>query len=321
MTNKINYKQLKIGKHGLPTYDSLMPLVLMVLKDSGTAKSTKDIFKSITFLLDIPTELTSLTYQNSTDNIFKDRVYWAISEANITGMITRISRGVYKINDIGLQLLEKYGLKLDSKITHTLDAYVEYKANLKKVKAGSDSINQNEQITNASDIVENISSSASDYNSEIQTQLLNKVKKEDPSFFELLVSDLLSKMGYKGKNGSAVVTQKSHDGGVDGIINQDALGTSTVYIQAKRYDGHNVQSPEIKTFFGTLESKHANRGVFITTSDFSKEALNLANIFSIVTINGIELTKLMIKYKVGIEVKKSFELYGIDEDYFDYEDL
>lgn len=111
------------------------------------------------------------------------------------------------------------------------------------------------------------------YNHEIATRLLEKILNADPMFFENLVVKLLVAMGYKGTHGSSIVTRPSKDGGIDGIINQDPLGTSTVYIQAKRYQTDNkIQRQDIGRFYGVLKRIHADRGVFITTSGFSKTA-------------------------------------------------
>lgn len=138
------------------------------------------------------------------------------------------------------------------------------------------------------------------------------------SFFEHLVVDLLIKMGYQGVHGSAIVTPSTHDGGIDGVINQDPLGTSTVYVQAKRYQATNVvQRPAIDGFYGALSRVHADRGVFITTSSFSDQAEQTAKTFSIILIDGLKLTDLMLQYKVGVQAKRHYELFTVDEDYFE----
>ncbi len=125
-------------------------------------------------------------------------------------------------------------------------------------------------------------------------------------------------MGYKGTNGQSVVTQKSNDGGIDGIINQDPLGLRTVYVQVKRYSEKNVVgSPEINSFFGALRRKQADRGVFITTSSFTNDARDAAKQLNIALVDGEMLTNLMIQYKVGVQVSQTYELYDIDDDFFE----
>ena len=155
-------------------------------------------------------------------------------------------------------------------------------------------------------------------NSDLSETLIAKLRKTDPYQFEEMMVKLLNAMGYKGTNGQSVVTQKSNDGGIDGIINQDPLGLRTVYIQVKRYAENNVVgSPEINSFFGALRRKQADRGVFITTSSFTKDAQEAAKQLNIALVDGEMLTNLMIQYKVGVQVSQTYELYDIDDDFFE----
>ena len=155
-------------------------------------------------------------------------------------------------------------------------------------------------------------------NSDLSETLIAKLRKTDPYQFEEMMEKLLNAMGYKGTNGQSVVTQKSIDGGIDGIINQDPLGLRTVYIQVKRYAENNVVgSPEINSFFGALRRKQADRGVFITTSSFTKDAKEAAKQLNIALVDGEMLTNLMIQYKVGVQVSQAYELYDIDDDFFE----
>lgn len=128
---------------------------------------------------------------------------------------------------------------------------------------------------------------------------------------------LLSNMGYKGTDGQSLVTQKSNDGGIDGIINQDPLGLQTIYVQVKRYAENNIiGSPEIDSFSGALRRKRADRGVFITTSSFTSGARQAAKQLNIALVDGEMLTNLMIQYKVGVQIRQVYELYDIDDDFF-----
>lgn len=155
-------------------------------------------------------------------------------------------------------------------------------------------------------------------NNEVKVELLNKIRETDPYFFEELVVKLLDTMGYSGRNGSMTVTNQSNDGGIDGIINQDPLGTRTVYLQVKRYAEHNVVGrPAVQGFYGALAGVNADRGVFITTSSFSKGAIEFAKNQGIVLIDGIQLTELMIEYKVGVEPAQEYIVYQINYDDFE----
>ena len=156
------------------------------------------------------------------------------------------------------------------------------------------------------------------YLGDLKHSLLEKVRECHPSFFEKLVVDLLLAMGYGCDDKSGQVIGKSHDGGIDGIISEDKLGLNLIYIQAKRYNkGNSVGRPEIQRFIGAMQK--AEKGVFITTSKFTKEALDFVNAESrkhIRLIDGDSLVELMIKYSVGLERIKEYIVFKIDEDYF-----
>lgn len=156
------------------------------------------------------------------------------------------------------------------------------------------------------------------YLSDLKHSLLEKVRECHPSFFEKLVVDLLLAMGYGCDDQSGQVIGKSHDGGIDGIISEDKLGLNLIYIQAKRYnEDNNVGRPEIQRFIGAMQK--AEKGVFITTSKFTKEALDFANAENrkhIRLIDGDSLVELMIKHSVGLERIKEYIVFKIDEDYF-----
>lgn len=151
----------------------------------------------------------------------------------------------------------------------------------------------------------------------IRQQLLERIMNNSPSFFEQLVVDLLLKMGYGYDQNSGIVVGKSHDGGIDGVINEDKLGLDLIYLQAKRYNEKNtVGRKEIQAFIGAMEN--VQKGVFITTSKFTKEAITFANRQqkNIKLIDGELLVKLMVKYEVGITSVQTLTLYKIDYDYF-----
>lgn len=158
---------------------------------------------------------------------------------------------------------------------------------------------------------------------ELEDNLIERILQCKPEFFERLVVELLMKMGYGYDRSSGSVVGKSHDGGVDGIINEDKLGLSKIYIQAKRYAiGSNVGSHDTQAFVGAMQK--AQKGVFITTSDFTKEAKKYAreiqngsNATPLRLINGHELAKLMVQYEVGLEPVHSYTVYRIEEEYFD----
>ena len=150
----------------------------------------------------------------------------------------------------------------------------------------------------------------------VAADLLQQIKANSPAFFENLVIDLLVKMGYGGSREDAETVGRSGDGGIDGIINQDRLGLDVVYVQAKRWE-NNVGSPQIASFAGALAGKGANKGIFITTSDFTKNAKAYdAAGFKIILIDGKRLAQLMIDHNIGVSTMKTYEIKRVDSDYF-----
>jgi len=166
-----------------------------------------------------------------------------------------------------------------------------------------------------------IESNYLDINKKLAQDLLLAIKTNTPQFFERLVVNLLVKMGYGGTyHQAARVIGKSRDGGIDGVINQDRLGLDKIYIQAKRWE-KAVGRPEIQKFSGALQGSRANKGVFITTADFTRDAqAYVKNIDSrIILVNGTDLTNFMIENNVGVSINAVYEIKKIDSDYFNYE--
>lgn len=315
-----DWKKLKLSENGIPANDALIPYILEVIKD-GEEVTNRAIQERVVKYLNIPGSVLEMKYPNDPNGsgIFINRIGWALSSLYIANLIERPRRGVYRITGDGLSLLAKYGDTLTKKILEDLPAFKNYKRELAI---------RNERTGNMTPVPETdkeevkieVGSLIATQNNETAIELLDKVRQVEPSFFEQLVVDLLVKMGYSGKNGDAQVTNRTNDGGIDGIINQDPLGTSTVYIQAKRYmEGNVVGRPAIQSFYGALAGVNADRGVFITTSSFSSGAQDFAKNQGIVLIDGIKLTELMMQYGVGIEVAKVYKQFRIDNDYFESE--
>ena len=156
-------------------------------------------------------------------------------------------------------------------------------------------------------------------NNDLANELLETIKTMSPYLFERLVVDLLLKMGYGGSREDAgQAIGKSGDEGIDGIINEDILGLDNIYIQAKRWE-NVVGRPEIQKFTGALAGQKAKKGVFITTANFSKNAIAYAKDvdYKIILIDGVKLSNLMINYNVGVSVETTYEIKKIDNDYFE----
>lgn len=171
------------------------------------------------------------------------------------------------------------------------------------------------------DPVEPLTQGERGFNAQTETDLRQRLQSALPEFFEKAVIELLWAMGYGGTHGEKQHVGRSGDGGIDGVIRQDALGLSNVYIQAKRYaDANKIGDPDIRTFIGFLVARGANLGVFITTSSFQPAAIRTADNYhhgKIVLIDGLKLTSLMLTYGVAVHKTRQFTLFDIDDDFFE----
>lgn len=244
------------------------------------------------------------------------RVGWALSALKRAGALTKPARGVYVISENGRQLLQDFPVTISEKDLKRLPAWIEHIPALGKRSTPETT----ESLLEGNDPNELIELGLSAINTSVAADLLEKLRDGHPEFFERAVVRLLVAMGYGGSEKRVHHLGQSNDGGVDGVIDQDALGLNRVFVQAKRYSqGNNVQRPDLQKFVGALADKGATQGVFVTTSSFSEGAAEYVEKIPnrVVLIDGNRLTDLMIQYKVGVQVQKSFELVDIDEDFFD----
>lgn len=325
-----DWRKLKLSPNDLPVWDSFIPYVLEVLKN-GEETTRKVIVDRVLDYLELPEDLRRKEYSKSESgqSILANRIGFALSDLLKANAINRPKRAVYQITQKGSALLEKYGEALTTEILQEQPEYKAYMEELElrsnRAEEKSDGTLENQlnyprtdEENGSQELVEKL---INERNNEVEIELLNKLSETDPIFFEKLVVKLLDAMGYSGKNGNVTVTTQSNDGEIDGIINQDPLGTSTVYLQVKRYAEQNVVGrPAVQGFYGALASVNADRGVFITTSSFSKGALEFARNQGIVLIDGIQLTELMIEYEVGVEPAQEYVMYQINYDDFESEE-
>ncbi|MGL5828574.1 MAG: restriction endonuclease [Angustibacter sp.] len=245
-----------------------------------------------------------------------NRGNWALSYLYRASAVDRVSRGRYLITDVGRHLLATTAGEITEKCLRPL--YPE--PTTPGALATADSPAEHPQADSLLDPTELIDAGISRINDDVASQLLRRLRANDPEFFEQVVLDLIIAMGYGGANGTGTRTRLSRDGGIDGIVDQDALGLSRIYLQAKRYGPDNtVGRPAIQEFVGALQGKHANQGVFLTTSHFSAEAHRCAQDLSlrVVLIDGSRLAHLMVHYGVGVQLKRTIRIMELDEDYFE----
>lgn len=311
----IDYRTLKHSDNGMPTWDAFLGPVLQVASTKNEWIG-KELDQAVLDEVNLPKELANLRYASKYhDLIAYNRVGWALSELKLSGLLNSPRRSIYRISETGKEALYKYGLNITREFVHSQPAYIEHQNKLKNKKEIDNDIPEDQTFELTEKQIKDWFDKQS---SDLSEKLIAKLRSTDPYQFEHMMVQLLNEMGYKGTNGQSVVTQKSNDGGIDGIINQDPLGLRTVYVQVKRYSEKNVVgSPEINSFFGALRRKQADRGVFITTSSFTSDAREAAKQLNIALVDGEMLTNLMIQYKVGVQVSQTYELYDIDDDFFE----
>ena len=249
---------------------------------------------------------------------FNNRIGWAGTYMKEAGLIERPRRGYMKITDRGLSVLRDRPASIDTKFLERFPEFVSFREKSGKPPKPK-SPKDNENVIGEQTPPEAIEAAYQAIRGSLATELLEQIKRSSPAFFEKLVVEVLVKMGYGGtRKDAGEVLGKSGDEGLDGVINEDRLGLDVIYIQAKRWE-ETVSRPEIQKFVGALLGRKARKGVFITTSDFSKQARDYASAIesSVVLIDGDTLAGMMIDYDVGIAVESSYEIKRIDSDYFD----
>ena len=313
----------------IPVYHQFFPKVMESVQD-GELHSVSEIKNCCISFSNFSREQLELKYPKSGDNVILARISWAISELKYAGLLETPARGMYKITDLGREILSKCPENLTYKY---LTQYGEFKNFAENYLKNKDSVNKSitENISlgqieflhkaSENDPIEKIETAFNDINESLCKDLLEEIMNISPYNFEDLVIKLLVKMGYGSeKFNEKAVTQRSFDEGIDGIVNADKFGFESIYTQAKRWDPKStIGRPEIQKFIGALVGRGASKGLFITTAQFTREATEYVKRQhdpKIVLIDGKYLTELMIEYDIGTNTSKTFKLKRIDSEFF-----
>lgn len=249
-------------------------------------------------------------YKTGNARIFYDRITWALSYMNMAGLVERPKRGLYQISGLGRE-------KLNS--PDTINEYIAIQLQNRKHEQRATADPVEETLTPKEELLQ----SSEEIKSALYEEILSVILSKSPRAFEQLVVDLLQKMGYGGEvKAAAEVTQYSNDKGIDGIIKEDVLGLGRIHIQAKRYARENsVGSREVQEFIGALAVAQSSKGVFITTSTYTKSAreavANLSGSTKLVLIDGIQLAQYFYEYNLGVQTVETIELKKLDGDFWD----
>lgn len=306
----------------VPKFYEFFGSFLRALSDGNVHKS-KDVQKTIAVDMNLSEEDMAEQLPSQRQATYVNRINWARTYLDRAGLISTPTRGNYQITDEGVKALQS-GETIDLKYLDRYESFQQFHA---VTPAGerhhqTDIAQQEEEEKTPTEIM---SAAFDKMNASLAGDLMDMVMGLEPTEFETLVVKLLLKMGYGyGIEDARKVTRATGDGGIDGIIKEDQLGFNNIYIQAKKWSAdHKVSRPEVQKFAGALQGEKATKGLFITTTEFTKDAQDFAaNLLgsNIVLIDGNQLTKLMIKYNLGVAVEQTFEVKRIDSDFFS-EDL
>lgn len=300
----------------LPDFQSIM---LPMLQIAGDEKE-----HSIHELLARLAERFSLTEQELNEMLpsgkqttFYNRVGWARTYLSKSGLLEMTRRSYYRITERGKQVLASQPVRVDMKYLEQFPEYVEFREKESGRRKSQESVDATPPIETKTP-EEVLEDAYMEIRENLAQELLVMVKQSNPAFFERLVVELLVKMGYGGSRREAArAVGQTGDEGIDGIIDEDRLGLDAIYIQAKKWEGV-VGRPEIQKFVGALMGKRAKKGIFITTSHFTQDAINYVSTidFKVVLIDGKRLAEFMIDNDVGVASAISYQLKRIDSDYF-----
>ncbi len=305
----------------IPDYQTLM-LPLLKLIDDERVHAIKDTIDILAKKFKLTEEDLNEWLPSKSQKKFYNRVYWAKAHLKMAGVLENMGKGQFKITNRGIEILRDNPEFINVKyLTNKYDDYrnliIGYrKTDTNKATTSPEEIEADDFLNRTPE--EEIELGYQKIRTSLLIEILNKLKSVHPTFFEKIVVELLVKMGYGGSiQDAGKAIGKSGDEGIDGTIKEDKLGLDVIYIQAKRWEGI-VGRPELHKFVGALAGQGAKKGIFITTSSFTKEAREYSpkNETKIVLIDGEKLAQYMIDHNLGVSIQNTYEIKRIDSDYF-----
>ncbi|WP_018621032.1 restriction endonuclease [Spirosoma luteum] len=303
----------------VPDFQSIM-LPFLKFSSDGNEHTTREAVECLANEFGLSESEREELLPSGTQRIFENRVAWTKTHLLKAGLIESPRRSYFILTGRGRGVLEEKPPKINIAFLRHFPEYVEFQSP-KRDENGPQQANRPTDDVSTQTPEETLDSTYQSIRKTLSQDLLAKIVSQSPAFFEKLVVELLVKMGYGGSiKDAGKAIGKSGDEGIDGTIKEDKLGLDVIYIQAKKWaPGNVVGRPELHKFVGALAGQGAKKGVFITTSSFTKEARDYAprNETKIVLIDGEELTQLMIDYNLGVTVQQTYEIKRMDNDYFD----
>lgn len=311
----------------VPDFQSLMLPTLKALADSAETP-VSEIRKRVATAERLTEEDRREMLPSGKQTVFDNRFRWALSNLGYAGLTERVRRGVWRLTEEGQQLVNDPPSRIDlNYLRNNYRAFVEWRAGWADKSALSpDDVSSTPPSDESADTPEEaIEQAVGELRGALEAEMLDRIREAPSEFLERLAVKLLVKMGYGGGDATmGRVTGRPGDGGVDGIIREDALGLDEICLQTKRYASDTpVSAKELREFGGALDGAGTTKGVFITTSNFTEGARDFVKQSSkrIVLIDGEKLVHLMFKHGIGVREKAIYEVKQVDEDYFDLEDF
>ncbi len=295
----------------IPKHDAIRIPALKLLKKQGTME-LKDFEIPLAKHFNLSDDEIAKEYDSGNAKIFYDRISWALSYMNMAGLLQKPKRGIYQISSTGIEQLKN---------PESIDIYINEQL-ATRVSGKKQHSEETEEVKNLTP-QEELYDSSEKIRIATFEEIIDVILSKEPKEFENLVVMLLKKMGYGGEiENSGEVTQYSNDKGIDGIIKEDVLGLGRIHIQAKRYARINtIGREEIQKFVGALAGAKSSKGIFITTSTYTKNAIDFVNNLSgsttLVLINGRMLAEYIYDYGLGMQVEQTIEIKKLDSDFWD----
>lgn len=303
----------------IPDFQTLMLPLLKLLADKQE-HAMREVTTSLSDQFHLTEEDRNLLSEVSGQGVMYNRTAWAKTYLKRAGLIEQPKRGFFKISASGEKVLKTPPSAINLKFLEQFPKYIAARNN--QGQSEITPLPTEVAVIKSATPDELIASGVKSIRDNLVSEILEQIRIGTPFFFEKLVVNLFVKMGYGGaQQGSAWVTGRSGDGGIDGVIHEDKLGLDVIYIQAKRWkEGNTVGGPDMQQFVGALATRKAKKGIFVTASEFTKAAKEVVSQLGheprVVLIDGVMLANLMIDYNVGVSIAETYEIKKVDSDYF-----
>ena len=300
----------------IPDFQSIMRPLLELSMD-GKEHSVRELIEPLSVRFHLSGEDRNALHSGGRQTIFYNRAAWARTYLKQAGLLEAVRQGVFRISPRGKEALLKTSEKINVEYLLQFKEFADFRQR-KRIEE-TDRSNDLGEANNLLTPEESLETEFKKFRQELEAEILQTLKSCSPGLFERIVVDVLVRMGYGGNRQDAgQAIGRSGDGGIDGLIKEDRLGLDTIYIQAKKWEG-TVSRPEVQKFAGALQGMRARKGILISTSSFTKEAMEYVSHLEnkIVLIDGVTLAKFMVDFNVGVSLLMNYETKKIDLDYFE----